>query len=110
MTDAILTLSSALGLASFIFYLLTVDRLVRNLHEHYHDEWNRIGQPVGLLYIPRTTSWWNGFVTLHALICDILIKTPGWLSGKSDLLFLVTRLRCSIVVLVASMLAGLALR
>jgi hypothetical protein len=110
MTDAILTLSSAVGLASLIFYLLTVDRLVRSLHEDYREEWNRIGQPVGLFYIPRTTSWWNGIVTLHALICDILIKTPSWLSGKPDLLFLVKRVRWSIVVLVISMVVGLALR
>ena len=40
--EAILTLSSTVGLASLILYGLTVDRLVRILHDDYSEQWTRL--------------------------------------------------------------------
>lgn len=108
--EAILTFSSAIGLAALILYGLTVDRLVSILHDEYTEHWTRLGRPVGMLYIPKGANWWQGFGALLALVCDSLFKTPKWLADKPDLLFLVKRLRWCIALVVVTLVAGLALQ
>ena len=108
--EAILTFSSTIGLASLILYGLTVDRLVRILHDDYREQWTRLGRPVGMFYIPRGAHWWQGMGSLLGLVCDVLVKTPKWLADKPDLLFLVKRIRWCIVLAVGSLIAGLVLQ
>jgi hypothetical protein len=106
MTEPILFLSSTIGLASFVLYLLTTDRFVRTLHEQYREEWNRTGRPVGWFYIPEGESWWPGVISLQKLVCDTLVQTPEWLCAKPDLLFLARRVRWCIALIVLSLLVG----
>jgi hypothetical protein len=108
--EAILTFSSTIGLASLILYGLTIDRLVRILHDDHSEQWIRLGRPVGMFYIPQDAHWRQGIGSLLGLVCDVLFKTPDWLTDKPDLLFLVKRVRWCIALVVASLLAGLALQ
>lgn len=108
--EAILTLSSTVGLASLILYGLTVDRLVRTLHDDYSEQWTRLGRPVGVFYIPEGAHWCQGIGSLLGLVCDVLVKTPKWSADKPDLLFLVKRVRWCIALVVASIIVGLVLQ
>ena len=108
--EAILTFSSTIGLAALILFGLTVDRLVRILHDEYSEHWARLGRPVGMLYIPKGVNWLQGIGSLLALVCDSLFKTPEWVADKPELLFLVKRLRWCIALVMVSLVAGLALQ
>lgn len=108
--EAILAISSTVGLASLILLGLTVDRLVRILHDDYSEQWTRLGRPVGMFYIPEDARWWQGFGSLLGLVCDVLVKTPKWLADKPDLLFLVKRVRWCIALAIVSIIAGLVLQ
>jgi hypothetical protein len=108
--EAILTISSTVGLASLILFGLTVDRLVRILHDDYSEQWIRLGRPVGIFYIPKGAHWSQGIGSLLNLVYDVLVKTPKWLADKPDLLFLVKRVRWCIALAVASLIAGLVLQ
>ena len=108
--EAILTFSSTIGLAALILFGLTVDRLVRILHDEYSEHWTRLGRPVGMLYIPRGVNWWQGIGSLLALVCESLFKTPEWVADKPELLFLVKRLRWCIALVIVSLVAGIALQ
>ena len=108
--ETILTFSSAIGLASLILAGLTVDRLIRILHDDHREHWTRLGRPVGMLYIPKGANWWQGIGSLLALVYDSLLKTPEWFADKRDLLFLIKRLRWCIFLVVVSLVAGLILQ
>jgi hypothetical protein len=108
--EGILTFSSIVSLASLILFALTVDRLIRILHESYRDDWSDLGRPVGILYIPEGADWRQGIVALLSLVCDVLVKTPGWLADKPNLRFLVTKIRWCIALIAASVLTGVGLQ
>jgi len=108
--ESILSLSSTIGLASLILFGLTIDRLVRILHDDYGEQWTRLGRPVGMFYIPQRANWWQGIGSLLGLVCDVLVKTPKWLADKPDLLFLVKKVRWCVALVVASIIAGLVLQ
>ncbi|HEY5811445.1 MAG TPA: hypothetical protein VIT23_02180, partial [Terrimicrobiaceae bacterium] len=80
--EAILTISSTVGLASLILFGLTVDRLVRMLHDDHSDWWIRLGRPVGIFYLPKDAPWGQGLGSLLSLIYDVLLKTPDWLADQ----------------------------
>jgi hypothetical protein len=108
-TEGILGFSSAVGLASLILYVLTIDRLVRMLREHYKEDWIALSRPVGIFYVPENTNWPQGMVAQLELVCDVLFKTPAWLAEKSELLFLIKKIRWCIALVVLSLLIGLVL-
>jgi hypothetical protein len=108
-TEGMLGFSSAVGFASLILYVLTIDRLIRTLREHYREDWIALSRPVGIFYIPENTSWGQGMVAQLELVCDVLFKTPAWLAGKSELLFLIKKIRWCIALVVLSLLIGLVL-
>jgi hypothetical protein len=108
--EGILAFSSAVGLASLLLYCLTIDRLVRMLHEDHREEWIALRQPVGMFYVPENVSWTQGIVAQLALVCDVLFKTPLWLAEKPELLFLVKKIRWCIGLLVLSLFTGVLLR
>jgi hypothetical protein len=108
--DGILGFSSAVGLASLILYGLTVDRLVRMLHDHYKEEWMALRRPVGIFYIPENTTWGQGIVAQLELVCDVLFRTPEWLEENPELLFLIKKIRWCIALAILSLVVGLVLR
>jgi hypothetical protein len=108
--EGILAFSSALGLASLLLYCLTIDRLVRTLHEDHREEWIALRRPVGMFYVPENVSWTEGIVAQLELVCDVLFKTPRWLAEKSELLFLVKKIRWCTALVVLSLFTGVLLR
>ena len=108
--EGILGFSSAVGLASLLFYCLTIDRLVRMLHENHKEEWVALRRPVGMFYVPDNANWAQGMVAQLGLVCDVLFKTPPWLAEKPELLFLVRKIRWSTALVVLSLVAGVLLR
>jgi hypothetical protein len=110
MLDGILGFSSAVGLASLLLYCLTIDRAVRILHEDHRDDWINLRRPVGFFYIPENANWMQGMVAQLGLVCDVLFKTPLWLTEKPDLLFLIKKIRWCIALVVLSLVTGVLLR
>ena len=108
--EAILTISSTVGLASLLLFGLTIDRLVRALHDDYNEQWIRLGRPVGISYVPKGAHWWQGIGSLLNLVFDVLFKTPTWLADTPDLLFLVRKVRWCIALAVVSLIVGLVLQ
>jgi hypothetical protein len=108
--EGILAFSSAVGLASLLLYCLTIDRLVRALHEDHPEEWIALRRPVGMFYVPENVNWTQGFVAQFALVCDVLFKTPQWLAEKPEPLFLVKKIRWCIALVVLSLVSGVLLR
>ncbi len=107
--EGILAFSSTLGLASLILYGLTMDRLVRMLHEHHKAIWNDLGRPVGILYVPHNARWSEGMIAHLRLVCDGLFKTPEWLADNAELLFLVKKIRWCLALAVLSLIVALVL-
>ena len=108
--DGILAFSSAVGLASLLLYCLTIDRVVRILHEDHRGDWINLRRPVGVFYVPENANWVQGLVAQLGLVCDVLFKTPDWLAEKPDLLFLIKKIRWCIALVVLSLITGVLLR
>jgi hypothetical protein len=108
--EGILAFSSAVGLASLLLYCLTIDRVVRMLHEDRREDWIRLRRPVGIFYVPQNANWVQGMVAQLGLVCDVLFKTPEWLTEKTELLFLIRKIRWCIALTVLSLVTGILLR
>jgi hypothetical protein len=108
--EGILAFSSAVGLASLLLYCLTIDRVVRTLHEDLREDWISLRRPVGIFYVPQNANWRQGMVAQLGLVCDVLFKTPEWLADKSELLFLIKKIRWCIAFVVLSLVTGILLR
>ncbi|MET0224351.1 MAG: hypothetical protein ABW346_08245 [Terrimicrobium sp.] len=108
--DGILAFSSGLGLASLLLYCLTIDRIVRLLHDDHRKDWIALGQPVGIFYLPESTDWTRGMAAQLGLVCDVLFKTPQWLAENPELLFLIKKIRWCIALAVLSLITGILLR
>jgi hypothetical protein len=108
--DGILAFSSGVGLASLLLYCLTVDRLVRMLHQEHREDWIALRRPVGMFYVPENVNWSQGIVAQLGLVCDVLFKTPPWLEEKRELLFLIKKIRWCIALAVLSLITGVLLR
>lgn len=107
--EGILAFSSALGLTSLLLYCLTIDRLVKMLHEHHREDWVDLRRPVGIFYVPESADWTPGMVAQLGLVCDVLFKTPDWLAEKPELLFLIKKIRWCIALVVLSVATGVLL-
>src|ERR1700752_1703909 len=108
--ENLLAFSSAIGLASLILYALTVDRLVKMLHDEHWEDWAEFGRPVGIFYVPQDARWPSGIGAQFGLICDILLKTPAWFAEKPELIFLIKKIRWCLGVAILSLIANFALR
>lgn len=108
--EGLLSFSSAIGFASLILYALTIDRLVRALHERHWKDWVDFGRPVGIFYISRDAKWWQGMGAHLGLVCDVLFKIPAWFSQKPELLFLIKKVRWCVSLAVLSIIAGFVLQ
>lgn len=108
--EGLLTFSSSIGLASLILYALTVDRLVKLIHQEHWEDWVDLGRPVGIFYIPQGAKWWRGMGAHLGLVCDVLVKTPAWFTDKPELLFLIKKVRWCVALAVLSVLAGFVLQ
>lgn len=108
--DGILAFSSAVGLASLLLYCLTIDRVVRMLHDEHREDWIDLRRPVGMFYVPENANWVQGMVAQLGLVCDVLFTTPQWLTEKPELLFLIKKIRWCIALVVLSLITGFLLR
>lgn len=108
--ENLLAFSSTIGLASLILYALTIDRLVKMLHDEHWEDWKEFGSPVGILYIPHDAKWRPGIAAQFGLVCDILLKTPAWFSEKPELMFLIKKVRWCLALAILSLIANFVLR
>lgn len=108
--EDLLTFSSTVGLASLILYALTIDRLVRALHDEHWEDWVDLGRPVGIFYIPQDAKWWQGMGAHLGLVCDVLVKTPVSFAEKPELLFLVKKVRWCVALAALSIITGFVLQ
>jgi hypothetical protein len=108
--DGILAFSSATGLTSLLLYCLTIDRLIRILYTEHREDWLNLRRPVGVFYLPESANWPQGLIAQLGLVCDVLFTTPQWLAEKPELLFLTTKIRWCIALVVLSLVTGMLLR
>lgn len=83
------------------------DRLVRMLHDVYHDLWIELGRPVGWLWSPG--GWRQGLLSQHPLFWTVTFGNAAWSQGKPDLTAGVWRYRLCYYGFCVSVVASIAL-
>lgn len=74
--------ASVVMMISIVACLMQFDHLVRYMHEHHQEEWNRSGAPTGFFWVPEGQSWWSAWFSGHRMRAKWFFCEPEW--AKKD--------------------------
>lgn len=66
------------GAVVFLFWVLSVDVLLRKIYTDQRDLWVSLGSPPGVFWSPRETSWFRGAKARQTFITSVWPYKPTW--------------------------------
>ena len=95
-------------IACILFQQRMTDRFLQYLHDHYPDEWKRLGQPCGFWWRPEGRNRFEASLSSwRSTMPFLFLKQPEWINQDPDMLALWRNARTFLfITIVAGVIAG----
>ena len=80
------------------FAFVNFYKLVKIEYRKYRAEWIKDGKPRGFFWRPPESTWFASSIAMQGLSWKWLFKTPQWMSGDPEAIYLLKRLRLFVLI------------